>query len=579
MKKYLKLLAGSIFFLSALTLNAQVKSYVGVIREQLYPESISYLEGLKEDLKNDGYSTYSNYIDSYLNGGFGSGFVYVAADGTNYVITNRHVVNHAKTASIEFEDSETGAVTKFENLYVFATDDDIDIAILKFENGKNPFKKGLSFSAAKITDGMDVWSAGFPGLGKAPMWQLGKGTVTNSSARIKELLDPSISTIIQHSAEIDGGNSGGPLMISSSKGTDGYEVIGVNTWKAAYRQNTNFAIPVKVISDFIKNSNTASNPETVAKTRAEKFISALNDKNGDFTSIAKFISYESASKNGKKNLEAALKYASSDARAVIVNAFSYSPVEGLKYATAYRLWEKYSVKATEGTAFALQETKKNAESYTFSMKNDAADKTLNLTLKNEHGLWRLDSLLADGETEETEEKSKSKSKSKTKTKQFADVELLEPVYKLDFFGGVTKDFDGDKLGFHLGFDYWGIAEDYICYTINFVHQPFMEDAVNSLGMGFGARLPLNFSQSFGLQPFAKLNLNFGGFDSRFMIGYSAEIGIEGIINREWTVKPALGVTLNYSKHKEFMNMDHDFGSSPEIDCSIGSLKFYVKLAF
>lgn len=83
------------------------------------------------------------------------------------VVTNRHVVQNALTANVSFENE----------------------------------------------DGTEVWSAGFPGLGGKPMWQLGKGTITNASAKIKELIAPNISTIIQHSAEVDAGNSGGPLLL------------------------------------------------------------------------------------------------------------------------------------------------------------------------------------------------------------------------------------------------------------------------------------------------------------------------------------------------------------------------------
>ena len=86
------------------------------------------------------------------------------------------------------------------------------------------------------------------------MWQFAKGVVTNSSAKINDLLDSNISSLIQHSAQIDSGNSGGPLLIKSSNKI-GYSVVGINTWKAFYRDSTNFAIPSSVIKSMIERIN------------------------------------------------------------------------------------------------------------------------------------------------------------------------------------------------------------------------------------------------------------------------------------------------------------------------------------
>lgn len=122
--------------LFAFQATAQIRNYVGIVRGDYSPEMVSFLEEYRDNLKENGYTTYAKYVDAYLKGGFGSGFVYVDSDGTNYIITNRHVVSDSASASIEFEDAETGSKTKYENLSIFATDDDIDIAVLKFADGK-----------------------------------------------------------------------------------------------------------------------------------------------------------------------------------------------------------------------------------------------------------------------------------------------------------------------------------------------------------------------------------------------------------------------------------------------------------
>ena len=272
---------------------AQIRKYIGIVRPEYNSETVSFLKAFQNELKAKGYNAYANYIDGYLKGRFGSGFVYVNSEGKNFVITNQHVIDYGTSASIEFGDPKTGTVTKYENLSIKAIDDEIDIAVLQFKDNEEPFKKGLVFSSDNVEDGIDVYSAEFPGLGNTPLWQLGKGIVTNSSARIKELMNPDISSLIQHSAEVDRGNSGGPLLIPSKTTETGYLVIGINTWKAFYRQNTNFSIPAKVITNYIANGTSATQEENDIK-----LDKALKSTEADYSEIAKFISIEKVYESG-----------------------------------------------------------------------------------------------------------------------------------------------------------------------------------------------------------------------------------------------------------------------------------------
>ncbi|MBQ6029462.1 MAG: trypsin-like peptidase domain-containing protein [Treponema sp.] len=272
---------------------AQVKNYVGIARQKYSDAQIKFLEDFRDKLQNRGYNSYAEYVDSYLKGGFGSAFVYVDKDGQNYIVTNRHVVSQAASVSLEFE-KDDGSLAKYDNLYVLVTDDDIDLAILRFENNANYFKRGLSFYSGKVYDGQDVVSAGFPGLGDEPVWQFGKGSVTNSAARIKDLIDPAISTVIQHSAQIDAGNSGGPLLVAPKSAATGYDVIGVNTWKAVGRDATNFSIPAALALKLIERSKKPLDDKAFKAERQEKFKAVLSEPNSDYTALVKFISYDMA---------------------------------------------------------------------------------------------------------------------------------------------------------------------------------------------------------------------------------------------------------------------------------------------
>lgn len=136
----------------------------------------------------------------------GSGF-FISADG--YVVTNNHVVEHAKTVSVTTDD---GKVLSAE---VIGTDPKTDLALLKVkEKGDYPFVS-LAKEAPKVGDW--VVAIGNPfGLG---------GTVTAGivSANGRDIGAGPYDSFLQIDAPINKGNSGGPTF--DMKG----EVVGVNT--------------------------------------------------------------------------------------------------------------------------------------------------------------------------------------------------------------------------------------------------------------------------------------------------------------------------------------------------------------
>ena len=429
-----KLFVAAMAFCCAALLNAQVKNYVCVVRQQYYPSHIEFLEELRDSLKKRGYSTYSEYVDSYLKGGFGSGFLYVDKDGKNYIVTNRHVVSQAASASVEFENAD-GSLTKYEGLKVLITDDDIDLAVLSFEGDAKPFKNGLSLYAGTLTDGQDVVSAGFPGLGGEPVWQFGKGSITNASARIKDMIDPSISTVIQHSAQVDAGNSGGPLLIESKAANGGYAVAGINTWKAVGRESTNFAIPAALITRLIDNSKKALDDNELKAEREAKLKAVLSDSSNDYTSIVKFVSYSYASEEGEDYFDDILRHAPTKVRDRVLIEFTFNPIEGLRYAVAYKLFENYS-------------------------GQEANDENLSKIIwQKEHGLYRIAST-SDSKKDKNKSKSKSSSSKSKKTASKGIPEIswegLESPYLLAVSGGAIIPLeavvDGKPIDSKAGFN-------------------------------------------------------------------------------------------------------------------------------
>ena len=65
---------------------AQIRKYIGIVRPEYNSETVSFLKAFQNELKAKGYNAYANYIDGYLKGRFGSGFVYVNSEGKNFVM-------------------------------------------------------------------------------------------------------------------------------------------------------------------------------------------------------------------------------------------------------------------------------------------------------------------------------------------------------------------------------------------------------------------------------------------------------------------------------------------------------------
>ncbi|MFN7180976.1 trypsin-like peptidase domain-containing protein [Hyphomonas sp.] len=154
--------------------------------------------------------------------GRGSGFI--IAPG--YVVTNQHVVGKAKTVLIvrngdQIADALLGTVLK--------TGIRQDMALVSVSGLKG---KTVALSGVDPTDSDSVWAVGFPGMAdraKLELSYVAKSFTTNGV--VNRIIDQDlgirspvgISHIIQHSAAIAGGNSGGALY------DDCHRVVGVNT--------------------------------------------------------------------------------------------------------------------------------------------------------------------------------------------------------------------------------------------------------------------------------------------------------------------------------------------------------------
>ncbi len=336
-----------LFFLLSFSLFASIREAVCIVEPEYSKALSKKMNKIAKSFKNFGYEDVAEvFTKSVEKGAFGSGFIY-NYKGRNFVITNEHVVSYADLASIEIQNSQGDTVKKLEHCKVIARSEELDLAIIELpKNAK--ITQSLSLYEGRLRDGIDVFSAGYPGLIDNPAWQLGKGNITNSMLKLPELIDPKKSYFIQHSAPIDPGNSGGPLLIPNSRTKMGYQVVGVNSIKAIYRETTNFAIPVSTIKRFIKTSLVGINKaqkQNMFNQSAKSFVNCENISDeinkkyfAKLRQLMLMIDNDYALENGYPLLKSLLLKAPSKIRAgAIVEIKKSFPAEALKYAVAYEM--------------------------------------------------------------------------------------------------------------------------------------------------------------------------------------------------------------------------------------------------
>lgn len=341
-----KLLAAACFIFIQFACFAQIRNSICIVRPNYSDKLVEDMLEFVPRFEKLGIPNAEERINEFIeSGSSGSGFVYVAPDGKNYIITNRHVISDAETSTVSFVNDEGEVSYTYSGLTILAADAECDLAILAFPNDERPFAKSIPLSNTKIEDGDSVYTAGFPGLLGKPSWQFGSGIVTNSSIKVPALINPDISPVIQHSAQIDAGNSGGPLLVKNKEGT--YEIVGVNAWKITNRQDTNFSIPVKTLKRFIdkaiageRMSNMSS--EDMILDQAVELQKILNRFEVTFEELIGYISIDFIEAEGKAIYDIAYAHSNDNNRKTLKEMLvNYSPIMGMRYAIGWDIYTEF----------------------------------------------------------------------------------------------------------------------------------------------------------------------------------------------------------------------------------------------
>lgn len=255
---------------------------VGVIRPHNNKNTETFFRNYASVLQRQGYHNAAQYVASIGGSSFGSCFVVQGNDGRYYAITNRHAVEFADSAMIQFIDGRD--TITYDGLQVAKVSEDLDLAAIVLPEGV-AFTP-LSVYNGHINDGAEVFTAGFPSVSGKPSWQFGKGIVSNSQFYNDLLTNDSNRWVIQHTAQIDAGSSGGPLLVP--EGSE-YLVAGVNTWKVSNRDEMNLSISNHDLRQFISTLGTPY------RENAEEIVALYNhietDIQNGYRNILPHLSY------------------------------------------------------------------------------------------------------------------------------------------------------------------------------------------------------------------------------------------------------------------------------------------------
>lgn len=154
----------------------------------------------------------------------GSG-VLISQDG--FIVTNNHVAGGSTIRSVTLngEDAPRAAT-------LMGISECSDLAVIKIQGEGLP---ALSWHQGDIAPGLEVMSAGFPGITGQGIYTLTKGTVNTKPTPLSTAW-ASVEQAIFHTAQINTGNSGGPL-VSAKDAT----LVGIN-YAGKASENSNVAI-------------------------------------------------------------------------------------------------------------------------------------------------------------------------------------------------------------------------------------------------------------------------------------------------------------------------------------------------
>jgi S1-C subfamily serine protease len=176
--------------------------------------------------------------------GSGSGFI-VDAEGS--VVTNYHVIAASEKVSMQIQKRDSREKVTIEGVEIVAADADRDLALLRIPVRPASVLKDGAFPtlplrvAPSVRAGEEVLAIGNPGSGAGILdYSVTQGIVSNPRREGGKV------ELIQTSAPVNPGNSGGPLIDTSGR------AVGVVALKGVDVEGVAFAIPSSAVKNFLE---------------------------------------------------------------------------------------------------------------------------------------------------------------------------------------------------------------------------------------------------------------------------------------------------------------------------------------
>ena len=291
------------------------------------PAMKELFEAMADHTQSEGMA---EFFRGHAAGGHGTGFIVVRENKpTNelMVVTNRHVVQFAQSAEIVLSDGKS-----YRSCEVLYTDDTYDLGVLMFPRGNIPFEYGLALDSARVQDRQVVVATGFPSLRGKPSYQATDGRISNCCFELDD--GGARHPYIQHTAPIDPGSSGGPLMSE-----DGL-VIGVNTIKVVGRDSVYLAVPAEGVITAIQRALEVKTRRTEAEwkkktlTQACKSLEAeLASENAKIEVLEGLISNAMVSERGFESFQLIARVDDK-----LIGLFAHDPIDAMRWSIVKRLW-------------------------------------------------------------------------------------------------------------------------------------------------------------------------------------------------------------------------------------------------
>ncbi|MBO4541849.1 MAG: trypsin-like peptidase domain-containing protein [Bacteroidales bacterium] len=243
-----------IFYLTALLLclsqvvwSQGLRHSVCIVEPELSDDDKTLMADYSRFMARAGMNSASRALVAYKSEGtFGSGVV-VTQNGKKYVLTNLHVIGYAQMATIVFQLHDK--TVRYPHCAVKSIGNTADLAAVELPADCEMIP--LSIYEGEIEEDISIVAAGFPELAGKPSWQLTRGIISNAKVDIDS--KEGATRIIQHTASIDPGSSGGPLLLKNEDGK--YYILGINTWKAFYRDGVGLSIGKEDVQAFLNAMN------------------------------------------------------------------------------------------------------------------------------------------------------------------------------------------------------------------------------------------------------------------------------------------------------------------------------------